>query len=119
MRRTDHSATERAGAGTADDSDPAGGSAPGLVDARSMGVFGYDTRDKMGGGDAVRVVVAARSAGRAARRIRRRTGFRVRRWTPPLAMLPGSEVEMARSAPGVVMWRSHDPKVAGQWFWLH
>ena len=81
-----------------------------------MGVFGYDVRDGLGSGE-VRVLIAARGPGHAARRIRR-AGIRVHRWTPPLTLLPRHEAEMARSAPGVVMWRSHDREVVDRWFRL-
>ena len=91
--------------------------APNLVDARALSVFAYDAFDVMGAGDTVRVVVAARSTRQAAHWIRR-AGFRVHRWTPPLARIPYAEAARALAAPGVVMWRNHDPDLAEQWFHL-
>ncbi|SRR6266498_4161749 len=88
-----------------------------LVDTRALGVFAYDTHDVMGAGDTVRVLVAARSARQAAHWIRR-AGFRVRRWTPPVARVPYAEAARALGAPGVVVWRNHDPDLAEQWFHL-
>ncbi|HSV66388.1 MAG TPA: hypothetical protein VLJ59_10845 [Mycobacteriales bacterium] len=93
------------------------GAAQDLVDARGCGVFAFDTHDAMAAGDAVRVLVCTKRPGRAAH-LMRRAGFRVRSWTPPLTLLPRVEAEMACSAPDVVMWRSHDPALAEQWFWL-
>jgi hypothetical protein len=86
-----------------------------LVDAATLGVFAYDTRDVMGAGDTARVMVLARRKRQAMRRIRR-AGFRVHGWTPRLVELPYREANMAMAMPGVVMWRSHDPAVSGHWF---
>jgi hypothetical protein len=91
--------------------------APTMVDACALSVFAYDTYDVMGAGDTVRVLVLARSARQAAHWIRR-AGFRVRSWTPPLARIPYAEAARALAAPGVVMWRNHDPELAEQWFHL-
>jgi hypothetical protein len=88
-----------------------------LVDAHPLSVFAYDAYDVMGAGDTVRVLVVARSNRQAAHRIRR-AGFRVRRWTTPLARIPHAEAARALAAPGVVMWRNHDPELAEQWFYL-
>ena len=85
--------------------------------AARLRVFAYDTIDLMGDrGRPVRVMVATRSAGRAARLIRR-AGFRVRRWTPPVAQVPSEEAMIAFSDPGAVKWRSHHVG-AGQWMSL-
>src|SRR5262249_40317461 len=88
-----------------------------LVDARALSVYAYDAYDVMGAGDTVRVIVVARGARQAAHRIRR-AGFRVRSWTPRLARVPHPEAMRALAAPGVVMWRNHDPDLADQWFYL-
>src|SRR5262249_24241980 len=87
------------------------------VDARALAVYAYDAYAVMGAGDTVRVLVVARSARHAAHRIRR-AGFRVRSWTPRLARVPHQEAMRALAAPGVVMWRNHDPELADQWFYL-
>jgi hypothetical protein len=87
-----------------------------FVDAPKMGVYAFDTRDVMGAGDAARVMIAGcRSRRQALRRIRH-AGFRVYRWSPQLAILPLREASLAARVPRVVMWRSHDPEVSGQWF---
>jgi hypothetical protein len=88
-----------------------------LVDARALGVYAYDTYDAMGAYEPVRVLVAARSTGQAVHRVRR-GGFRVHRWTPQLVQVPQAEVNRALAVPGVVIWRNHDPDLAGQWFYL-
>ena len=88
-----------------------------LVDARALSAYAYDCSDVMGAGDAVRVIVVARSARQAAHRIRK-AGFRVRSWTPRLTQVPHTEATRALAAPGVVMWRNHDPELAEQWFYL-
>lgn len=88
-----------------------------LVDARALGVYAYDTYDVMGAYDPVRVLVAARSIGQAVHRVRR-AGFRVHRWTQQLAEVPYTEAARAQGAPGVVIWRNHDPDLSEQWFYL-
>jgi hypothetical protein len=86
-----------------------------FVDALRLGILAFDTRDVMGAGDAARVMIAGCRKRQALRRIRR-AGFRVRSWTPQLTILPHREASLALASPRVVMWRSHDPEVSGQWF---
>src|SRR5689334_4401029 len=107
----------RPAVGLADPAAAAALAATNLVDARALSVYAYDVFDVMGANDPVRVIVVARSARQAAHRIRR-AGFRVRSWTQRLAQVPHGEATRALMAPGVVMWRNHDPELAEQWFYL-
>jgi hypothetical protein len=86
-----------------------------FVNAPMLGVFAFDTRDVMGGGEAARVMIAGCRKRQALRRIRR-AGFRVHGWTTALVILPRGEADLALRRPRVVMWRSHDPAVSGHWF---
>lgn len=95
--------------------DRSGTSTASYVNAPRLGVFAFDTRDVMGAGDAARVMIAGCRKRQALRRIRR-AGFRVHGWTTALVILPRAEANLALRSPRVVMWRSHDPAVSGQWF---
>jgi hypothetical protein len=86
-----------------------------FIDALKLGIYAFDTRDVMGAGDAARVMIAGCRKRQALRRIRK-AGFRVYRWTPRMAILPEREASLALASARVVMWRSHDPAVSGQWF---